>query len=141
MARGRPTGTKKDAFFAPVGLSPVQENIKEHILGKRYDLSFAFVPPAKMREVTQAHRGYDKASNVLSFPLSKTSGEILICKSTARKEAKSFGMDYPTFLAYLFIHGLLHLKGLDHGATMESEERRAMRRFGLRVDEQDSHRN
>ena len=145
MAPKRPTSTKKSAlraarpsptlFFAPVGLSPVYEKIKEHILGKRYELSLAFLPPAQMREVTKKTRGYDKASNVLSFPLSTHSGEILICKSTARAEAKEFGMDYATFLAYLFIHGLLHLKGLDHGATMEHEERRVMKRFGLHAHE------
>jgi len=81
------------------------------------------------------------ASNVLAFPLSKKSGELLLCSKTARAQAKEFGMDHHTFLAYLFIHGLLHLKGFAHGATMESEERRVMRRFGLRVDEQNSNRH
>ncbi len=75
------------------------------------------------------------ASNVLAFPLSLTSGEILICKTTARKQAKDFGMTPDTFVVYLFIHGLLHLKGYDHSATMENEERRIMIRFGLRIDE------
>jgi probable rRNA maturation factor len=117
------------------------EAIKNFVLGKRYDLSLAFLPPSKMRKVTKQTRGYDKASNVLSFPLSKNSGEILICKSTARSQAKDFEMNYPTFLSYLFIHGLLHLKGLNHSATMEHEERRVMRRFDLRTNEQDSHRN
>jgi rRNA maturation RNase YbeY len=119
--------------------------IKEYVLGKRYDLSLAFLPPTKMREAMKYKKMPLKkdalASNVLSFPLSPASGEILICKSTARSQAKDYGMDYPTFLTYLFIHGLLHIKGLQHGATMESEERRIMRRFGLRVDEQSSHRN
>ena len=75
------------------------------------------------------------ASNVLAFPLSPTSGEILICKTTARKQAKDFGMTPDTFVVYLFIHGLLHLKGYDHSATMENEERRIMKRFGLSIDE------
>jgi probable rRNA maturation factor len=119
----------------------LRTKLKEYILGKRYELSFAFVPPTKMREVTKQTRGYDKASNVLSFPLSPTSGEILICKSTARSQAKNYGMTYDTFLVYLFIHGLFHLKGLDHSATMEREESRVLRQFGLRTDEQNSHRN
>ncbi len=88
-----------------------------------------------MRAVTLKTKGYDRASNVLAFPLSKTSGEILLCRSTARSQCKDFFMDYPTFLTFLFIHGLLHLKGMDHGATMESEESRYMRRFGLRAHE------
>ena len=105
------------------------------MLGKRYDLSVAFLSPLKMREVTLRTKKVDKASNVLSFPLSKTSGEILLCRATAKKEAKSYGMDTETFVSYLFIHGLLHLKGWDHSATMENEERRIMKRFGLRSHE------
>jgi len=88
-----------------------------------------------MREVTLRTKKKDKASNVLAFPLSPTSGEILLCTATARKEAKLYHMDPETFIHFLFIHGLLHLKGLDHSVTMEHEERRIMRRFGLRVNE------
>lgn len=66
-----------------------------------------------------------KTSNVLAFPLSKTSGEILICKSAAK----------PYTPEYLFIHGCLHLKGSKHGATMEREEYRILKRFGLRANE------
>lgn len=109
--------------------------IKEYVLGKKYDLSFAYLSPAKMRAVALATKKKDVASNVLAFPLSPTSGEILICPATARREAKSFGMDAETFCTYLFIHGLLHIKGRRHGATMESEEHRIMKRFGVVVHE------
>jgi probable rRNA maturation factor len=119
----------------------LRDVLKDHVLGKKYELSFAFLGPKKMTEVTWQTKKKRKASNVLSFPLSDTSGEILICKSTASKEAKLYGMNKETFIVYLFIHGLLHLKGLQHGATMDSEERRVMRRFGLRTNEQSSNRN
>ena len=66
-----------------------------------------------------------KVSNVLSFPYTKVSGEILICKSAAK----------PYTLPYLFIHGCLHLKGLTHSATMEREESRILKKFGLRAHE------
>ena len=62
-----------------------------------------------------------KTSNVLAFPLSKTSGEILICKEAAA----------PFSVGYLFIHGCLHLRGLRHGATMEREERRLLKSLRL----------
>jgi len=58
---------------------------------------------------------------VLSFPLSKNSGEILICKSAAK----------PYTVDYLFIHGVCHLKGYKHGATMESIESRLLKKFGF----------
>ncbi len=66
-----------------------------------------------------------KTSNVLSFPLSKTSGEILLCPEAAK----------PYTIGYLFIHGCLHLKGARHSATMEREENRLLKKFGLRAHE------
>lgn len=94
--------------------------IKDAVLGKRYELSVAFLAPAKMRAVTLKTKKKNHISNVLAFPLSKTSGEILICKSAAK----------PYTVEFLFIHGLLHLKGLRHGATMEREEDRLLKRHG-----------
>lgn len=91
-------------------------------MGKRYDLSFAFLGPAQMREAMKYKKARaQKTSNVLAFPLSKTSGEILICKSAAK----------PYSVGFLFIHACLHLKGLKHGATMEREEDRLLKRFKL----------
>lgn len=101
------------------------DEIKNYVLGKRYDLSLAFLTPKKMREVTLKYKKKDHVSNVLSFPLSKTSGEILICKSAAK----------PYSVAYLFIHGLYHLKGYKHSDTMERNELRCLKRFGFGVHE------
>lgn len=105
------------------------------ILGPHYDLSVAFLSSEKMREVTKRTKNKNKASNVLAFSLSKNSGEILLCKETADAEAEKFYMTKRVYLAFLFIHGLLHLRGMDHGDTMEDEERRIMKQFGLRRNE------
>jgi probable rRNA maturation factor len=107
------------------------KKIQESVLGKEYDLSLAFLTPKEMRKVTIRSKGVDKISNVLSFPLSKTSGEILICKDAAA----------PFTVPYLFIHGLFHLKGLKHGARMEKHERRILKQFKLQMHEQDRNRN
>ncbi len=74
-----------------------------------------------MRAITLQTKHKDKVSNVLSFPLSKHSGEILICPRAAA----------PYTIGYLFIHGLLHLKGHKHGATMERIEQTVLKRFKL----------
>ncbi len=97
------------------------KKIKEAVLGKKYDLSVAFLQSAEMRKITLRTKKKNHVSNVLSFPLSKTSGEVLICKAAAK----------PFSVEFLFIHGLLHLKGLKHGATMEREENRLLKRFGF----------
>jgi len=112
-------------------LSPKFKKIKEFVLGKSYDLSFAFLTPVQMRKamqykkLTKAQLHKTPTSNVLSFPLSKTSGEILICKSAAKPYTPEF----------LFIHGLLHLKGLQHGGIMEHEEAKLVKKFGVRAHE------
>lgn len=115
--------------------------IKNEVLGKQYDLSLAFLPESAARLVTQKTKQKDKASNVLAFPLSKTSGEILLCPKTARAEAKSYHMSADECIAYLFIHGTLHLRGHTHGCTMEREEHRIMKKFGLCAHEYHCHWN
>ena len=103
--------------------------LKDEVLGKTYDLSVAFLLPVKMRAVTKHTKKVNKVSNVLSFPLSKTSGEILLCRKAAP----------PYTIPYLFIHGLLHLKGLKHGARMESAEQQLLARFSLHAKNSNRH--
>lgn len=107
------------------------KKIKEKVLGKEYDLSLVFLTPKEARELTRRTKNKDKASNVLSFPLTRTSGEIFICPSTAKKEAPSFNMPEREFIGYLFIHGLLHITGLDHSGTMERAEQKLLKHFNL----------
>jgi ssRNA-specific RNase YbeY (16S rRNA maturation enzyme) len=93
---------------------------KEKILGKKYDLSLVFCGPAKARELSRTYRHKDKEANILSFPLTEDSGEIFI-----KLPASDFSVPH------LFIHGLLHLKGLSHGSKMDSEERKYLKLFGV----------
>lgn len=97
-------------------------SIKEKILGKKYDLSVIFCTPQESRVRNQAYRHKDYPTNILSFPLSPGEGEIYISLSVAKKDAKNFDMSYLKFLHLLIIHGCLHLKGVDHGSTMEKLE-------------------
>jgi len=109
-------------------MSPRFKAIKEKVLGEAYDLSFAFVTPGEMRKAMKYKKlppnelTRTQTSNVLSFPLSKKSGEILICKSAAK----------PYTAEYLFIHGLLHLKGLKHSDTMERTEEKLLKQFSCK---------
>ncbi|MDE1924696.1 MAG: rRNA maturation RNAse YbeY [Patescibacteria group bacterium] len=108
-----------------MGRIPFQR-IKKEVLGNSYDLSVAFLSPTQMRRAMKYKKASTrKVSNVLAFPLSKSSGEILLCKEAAP----------PFSIAYLFIHGCLHLKGCKHGATMERIENRLLKKFGFRMHE------
>ncbi len=102
--------------------------IKNDILGKKYELSIAFVTKKKSRELNNKYRKIDKATNVLSFALHKNAGELVLCKDVIKKETKSFGKTPRQFLGFLVIHGMLHLKGLKHGKIMEKEEEKYLSR-------------
>lgn len=97
-------------------------SLKDEILGKKYFLSIAYVSPSVSRKLNKTWRGKDKATNILSFELSKNSGELIICPSVVKKEIKNFEKNFTEFLGFLVIHGMLHLKGMAHGAIMEEEE-------------------
>jgi probable rRNA maturation factor len=103
--------------------------IKEKLLGKDYDLTIVFCSPAESKERNKAYRGKDYPTNILSFPLSDSEGEIYISLSVARKDAKKFDQTYEQFLHLLVIHGCLHLKGHEHGSTMEELENKYLRKF------------
>jgi len=98
------------------------DQIKKAILGNKYELSLVFITPKKIRRLNKIYRNMDKPTDILSFPLSKTSGEIFICRSEAKKEMVKFARSYNNFLTFLFIHGLVHLKGYKHGQMMEKME-------------------
>lgn len=104
-------------------------SIKEKILGKKYNLTIVFCTPAESQERNRMYRNKDYPTNILSFPLSKEEGEIYISLVTVRRDAKKFEMSYTKFLHLLIIHGILHLKGFDHGSTMEKLEDAYLQQF------------
>jgi probable rRNA maturation factor len=105
--------------------------MKNQVMGKNYELSLVFIGEKRSRKLNQEYRQKDKSGNVLSFPLDKKTGEIFICPVRARREMKSFGRKYDNFIGFLFIHGLCHLKGMDHGSTMEKAEEKIRAQFGI----------
>lgn len=112
-------------------MPPNFEIMKKAILGSEYELSFSFISPLKIKQLNKTYRQINKPTDILSFPLSKKSGEILICKSEAKKKMREFDQPYENFLDFLFIHGCVHLKGLDHGAKMEAVEKKFRKKFRI----------
>ncbi|KKR78510.1 MAG: putative rRNA maturation factor [Candidatus Nomurabacteria bacterium GW2011_GWA2_40_9] len=99
------------------------KNIKNDILGEDYSLSIAYVTEKKSREINKKYRNIDKPTNVLSFALYKNMGELVLCKSIIRKELKKFNKTFEQLLGFLVIHGMLHLKGMQHSSRMERAEK------------------
>ncbi len=92
------------------------------VLGEKYELSLVVCGDALSRSLNKKHRGKDKVANILSFPLSRQSGEIFLNPVAAAREAANFGRSTREHTIALFIHGLLHLKNLDHGNLMDKKE-------------------
>lgn len=103
--------------------------IKNAVLGTNYDLSLVFIGTQRARDLNQAHRDKTTVPDVLSFPLAPNVGEIYLCLPRIARTAHHFDHTPKQHTGYLFIHGLLHLKGYDHGATMERAEKRFLNRF------------
>ena len=107
------------------------EAMKDAILGKHYELSLVFIGKTRAATLNKKYRNKSYSPNVLSFPLEKKTGEIFICPQIAQSEAKKFSLSPRGYVAFLFIHGCLHLKGLDHGATMDTQEQKFLRLFDI----------
>lgn len=105
--------------------------IKNAALGKDYTLNLIFTDSAKIKKLNTIYRDKECATDILSFPLSDTEGEIYISEKEARKEARKFDREYDNFIAFLFIHGCTHLKGHDHGDIMEGIEAKLRKQFGI----------
>ena len=96
-------------------------HVKEYILGKNFTLSLNFVDKDTAKNLNIKYRQKDYYPNVLTFPLDKMNGEIYICRSIARLQYKDFELSYKNFLILLFIHGCLHLKGVNHDSKKSEE--------------------
>lgn len=106
-----------------------------------WELSLVFAGKARATSLNKTLRRKSYAPNVLSFSVGKKSGEIIICPEVAKKQHAEYGMTYQEFIAYLFIHGCLHLKGHTHGTTMERRERVLLSYATHLHEAKDRHRN
>jgi len=83
------------------------------------EVSLSLVSDAEIRGLNRQYRGMDTATDVLSFLLGEPNydseavvlGDIIISVETARRQARG---DITAELAFLTVHGMLHLLGYDH---------------------------
>jgi rRNA maturation RNase YbeY len=94
-----------------------------------WEISLVFAGATRARSLNMRLRKKSYTPNVLSYALSKKSGEIIICLPEVRRQAPKYNMSESRFVLYLFIHGLLHLAGRAHGATMEQWEQTLLAKF------------
>ena len=107
------------------------DKIKNSALGKNYMLSLVFIGEKKSKELNYAYRSKNKSTNILSFTLDEKSGEIFITPAVVKRQISKFNRKYDNLMTFLFIHGLMHLKGMEHGSTMERAESKLRKQFGV----------
>ncbi len=105
--------------------------IKDATMGKGYSLSLVFIGERRSKKLNGSYRGKDKPTNVLSFTLDKKNGEIFITPAVVKRQTKKFGRNFQNLITFLFIHGLMHLKGMDHGSTMDRAEAVLRKKFHI----------
>ena len=89
----------------------------------------------RLRELNRQFRGFDQPTDVLSFPLGAEEdeppcpqeknpllGEIVISLEQALQQAGEYGHSLEREMAYLAVHGTLHLLAYDHHDPEEEEE-------------------
>ena len=102
------------------------------------EICLSFVTQPAMQALNKQYRKKDRPTDVLSFSveeaglpkaLQKTSsiwGDVIICPTYAKVEAKRRGLSLREELTRLLVHGTLHLAGFDHATELDE-----MRMFKL----------
>lgn len=114
------------------------------------EISITFVDEEQIHILNKEHRGVDRPTDVLSFPLgengeydinpengAKMLGDIVLNISRVVRQADEFGHSFQREIAYLTAHSMLHLLGYDHVAGgiesvhMREKEEEVMKQLGL----------
>ena len=106
--------------------------IKElKIKDKNIEISLNLVGEVRIKELNKKYRDKNEVTDVLSFPLKEARlkkhailplGDIFICLPFAVKESKRQDVGLEKELAWLTIHGFLHLLGYNHDKYKQRAE-------------------
>ena len=124
------------------------------MVGRLYDVengevSVTLTNNAYIRTLNKQYRGIDRSTDVLSFALNESDeptvdgglavnvlGDLIISVERAEAQATDYGHSVRREMAFLTVHGMLHLLGYDHmedeeRAEMEAEQRFVMDKLGI----------
>jgi rRNA maturation RNase YbeY len=103
---------------------------------EKFVLNINLLGDDSIQALNNEHRGKDKITDVLSFPLQESIrnsefdefnnqielGDLFVCKSVCEKQAEEFKIPYMDEFIHLVVHGFLHVCGFDHELS-EAEEK------------------
>jgi probable rRNA maturation factor len=87
------------------------------------EIGILFVDDRQIRDLNEKYLKRDRPTNVISFPMAQGEfseitpqllGDVVISVETAKKEAQESGLSLEEEIAFLLIHGVLHLMGYEH---------------------------
>ncbi len=109
--------------------------LEEEGIEEDAQVSVTLVDNEAIREINNEHRGIDRATDVLSFPLGDDDsfdtdpetgaillGDIVISLQRAAEQAEEYGHSFRREVAFLITHSLFHLLGYDHVDSEEDEK-------------------
>lgn len=90
-------------------------------------LCIRVVDETEARELNGRFRDRVEATNVLSFPaeLPEALGDIAVCAAVVAREAEAQNKPVDAHFAHMVVHGVLHLKGMDHTTEAQAQEMEA----------------
>ena len=116
-------------------LKPLLEYARKYegLENTELEFSIVIVDNKRIHEINKEYRGIDRPTDVISFALEDSEGvelenyrilgDIYISIDKVKEQAKEYGHSEKRELAFLTVHGFLHLLGYDH---MEKEEEKIM---------------
>ena len=91
------------------------------------EVDIAIVDDPEIRSLNARHRGIQRRTDVLAFPLelpgaaSGLLGQVVISADTASRQARKIGVALALELELLTTHGVLHLAGYDDRDPVEAD--------------------
>ncbi len=96
-------------------------------------LVIRIVDEAESWQLNREYRGKDRPTNVLSFPFEIPAGvppeeaghhlgDLVICAPVVEREAVEQKKTPAAHWAHMVVHGILHLRGMDHQVPAEAEQ-------------------
>ncbi len=119
---------QKELFVDSEILEKQGKNILFFLGCENQELSILLTNDEKIKELNKQYRGYNEATDVLSFPQNEEKeskfsslimGDVVISTATAKRQASEHGLSSEEEIVLLLIHGILHLIGFDHERSEE----------------------
>ena len=105
----------ENEFNISLHVNLLEEIVREHT---DKEVELLLIDSQSMHDLNLEHRGMDKTTDVLSFPIDdfphSPLGSIVINYEYAKEKAHELGHTLEDEITLLFIHGMLHLLGYDH---------------------------